>query len=280
MQGPFSPANFMTIGAIEWAQVTPPKAVSVGATMSHEQSSRVASQKPDRSRVFPPRISRNRWSMRSKPLSPPRVRPMSLARYLASMFMGTPSACSLQGWSGESFSLHEKMLDAIERVTISKETIDIRLSDPVAADGRDRTLALPWIPPFPYQRREIIQGEGEPRPLVRPMRVRARAVFAESLRNAHVWLDELIKDPDQTLAGIAAREQKSERSIRMTLSLAFVAPPIVAAAIEGSLPRGIGSKRLIDLTDGVVTPMGCAGARGFNRLRAARTANKSGPTSA
>jgi hypothetical protein len=79
------------------------------------------------------------------------------------------------------------------------------------------------------------------------MRVRARAVFAESLRNAHRWLDELIKDPDQTVAGIAAREQKSERSIRMTLSLAFAAPPIVAAAMEGRLPRGFGSRRLMDL---------------------------------
>jgi site-specific DNA recombinase len=147
----------------------------------------------------------------------------------------------------QELSLHEKMLDAIERVTISTEKIEIRLSDAVAADGRDRRLTLPWIAPSPHQRREIVQGEGEPRSAIRPMRVRARAVFAESLCNAHRWLDELIKDPDQTVAGIAAREQKSERSIRMTLSLAFVAPPIVAAAIEGRLPRGFGSKRLMDL---------------------------------
>jgi hypothetical protein len=33
----------------------------------------------------------------------------------------------------------------------------------------------------------------------------------------------------------------------MTLSLAFVAPPIIAAAIEGRLPRGFGAKRLMDL---------------------------------
>jgi hypothetical protein len=79
------------------------------------------------------------------------------------------------------------------------------------------------------------------------MRVRARAVFAESLRNAHRWLDDLVKDPNQTIELIAAREHKNERSIRMTLSLAFVAPPIVAAAIEGRLPRGFGSKRLMDL---------------------------------
>jgi hypothetical protein len=46
---------------------------------------------------------------------------------------------------------------------------------------------------------------------------------------------------------LASREGKSERSIRMTLHLAFVAPPIVTAAIEGRPPRGFGLKRLIDL---------------------------------
>jgi site-specific DNA recombinase len=60
-------------------------------------------------------------------------------------------------------------------------------------------------------------------------------------------LDELVLDRGQTIASIAARERKSERSIRMTLSLAFVAPPIIAAAVEGRLPRGFGAKRLLDL---------------------------------
>ena len=54
-------------------------------------------------------------------------------------------------------------------------------------------------------------------------------------------------NPEQTIELLAAREGKSERSIRMTLSLAFVAPPIVAASIEGRLPRGFGVKRLMDL---------------------------------
>jgi site-specific DNA recombinase len=147
----------------------------------------------------------------------------------------------------QELSVHEKVLDAIERVTISKEKIEIRLSDVVAMGGQARTVILPWVPPSPYQRRVVIQGEGEPLSLIRPMRVRARAVFAESLRNAHRWLDELTRDPRQTIEVIATREHKSERSIRMTLSLAFVAPPIVAAAIEGRLPRGFGSKRLMDL---------------------------------
>ena len=163
---------------------------------------------------------------------------------LSGKMVGSQSAV---GEPRQELSVHEKVLDAIEQVTISAEKIEIRLSDVVAMGGQDRTLTLPWIPPSPYKSRAIIQGEGEPRPSIRPMRVRARAVFVESLRNAHRWLDELIKDPHQTIEVIADREHKSERSIRMTLSLAFVAPPIVAAAIEGRLPRGFGSKRLMDL---------------------------------
>ena len=53
--------------------------------------------------------------------------------------------------------------------------------------------------------------------------------------------------PVRPSKSLAAREGKTERSIRMTLSLAFVAPAIVKAAIEGRLPRGFGVKRLIDL---------------------------------
>jgi site-specific DNA recombinase len=147
----------------------------------------------------------------------------------------------------QELSVHQKVLDTIERVPISANRIEIRLGDAIAVDGQDRTLTLPWMPPSPYQRREIIQGEGKPNFPIRPMRVRARAAFAESMRNAHRWLDELIVDPRQTIEIIAARKHKSERSIRMTLSLAFVAPPIVAAAIEGRLPRGFGSKRLMGL---------------------------------
>ena len=97
----------------------------------------------------------------------------------------------------------EDMLAAIERVTIGAKEIEVRLSYAVAMGSQDLTLSLPWTPPSPYQRREIIQGEGEPRSPIRPMRVRARAVFAESLRNAHRWLDELMRDPHQTIEVIA-----------------------------------------------------------------------------
>ncbi len=79
------------------------------------------------------------------------------------------------------------------------------------------------------------------------MRANARAILIEALGDAHRWLDELLCDPRQTLKTLASREGKTERSIRMTVSLAFLAPDIVKAAVEGRLPRGYGLKRLIDL---------------------------------
>ena len=71
--------------------------------------------------------------------------------------------------------------------------------------------------------------------------------FIEALRSAHRWLDELVTDPRHTLETLALREDKTERSIRMILSLAFLAPDMVKAAVEGRLPRGHGLKRLVDL---------------------------------
>jgi hypothetical protein len=43
-----------------------------------------------------------------------------------------------------------------------------------------------------------------------------------------------------------AREKCSVRQVNMTISLAFLAPNLVKAAVEGRLPRGIGIERLRD----------------------------------
>ena len=37
-----------------------------------------------------------------------------------------------------------------------------------------------------------------------------------------------------------------QRQVNMTISLAFLAPDLVKAAVEGHLPRGIGVERLRD----------------------------------
>ena len=136
---------------------------------------------------------------------------------------------------------------AVERITIRRTALEIQLAQEIAGEAPDRITLVPWTPPSPYRRREIVQGEGEQFAAVRPMRTQARVVLVDALRDAHRWLDELTTDPIRTIEFIAAPEKKTERSIRMTLSLAFLSPALVKAAIDGRLPRGFGTKRLMDL---------------------------------
>jgi site-specific DNA recombinase len=135
----------------------------------------------------------------------------------------------------------------IDRVVIGRATIRIQL--PEVADGRDgaRILTLPWTRPSPYRKREILQGADDGKTYARPMPANARAILIEALRDAQRWRDELLSDPRLTLESLASREGRTARSIRMTLSLAFLAPEIVKAAVDGRLPRGFGLKRLVDL---------------------------------
>jgi site-specific DNA recombinase len=137
--------------------------------------------------------------------------------------------------------------ELIDRVVIGRATIRIQLSE--VAEGPDcaRILTLPWTRPSPYRKREIIQGANDAKTYARPMPANARAILIEGLRDAHRWLDELLSDPCLTLESLASREGRTDRSIRMTLSLAFLAPEIIKAAVEGRLPRGFGLKRLVDL---------------------------------
>ena len=53
-------------------------------------------------------------------------------------------------------------------------------------------------------------------------------------------------DPTANAASIATRDGCSVRKVNMTISLAFLAPNLVQAAVEGRLPRGIGVARLRD----------------------------------
>jgi hypothetical protein len=46
---------------------------------------------------------------------------------------------------------------------------------------------------------------------------------------------------------ISVREKCSVRQVNLTISLAFLAPNLVQAALEGRLPRGVGIERLRDL---------------------------------
>ncbi len=129
--------------------------------------------------------------------------------------------------------------------------LKIALSADAAEAEKAKILSVPWTAPSPYRRREIIQGANNEAGVARPMPHGARVILIEAISQAHRWLDKLLADPNETVEAIASRVGKTERSIRMTLSLAFLAPDIVKAAIDGRPPRGFGLKRLIESSDGL-----------------------------
>ena len=134
----------------------------------------------------------------------------------------------------------------VERIVIGSGQITITVRSDAEAD--QTTIQVPWTPSASRRRRTIIpcDSAGEDAAL-RPMRVEAQAKLIEALRNAHGWLDELLADPGTSTRSIAEREGRSERSVRMVLTLAFVDPAIITAAVERRLPRGFGMSRFTDL---------------------------------
>src|SRR5262249_1190351 len=67
----------------------------------------------------------------------------------------------------------------------------------------------------------------------------------KSIARGRAWLDEIVSGT-ASIEAIAARQKCSVRYVNMTISMAFIAPALVKAAVEGRLPRGIGIATLRD----------------------------------
>jgi hypothetical protein len=73
-----------------------------------------------------------------------------------------------------------------------------------------------------------------------------RARLVGAISRGRRWLDEIVSGSATNIEQIATRHKCSVRQVNMTISLAFLAPDLVKAAVEGRLPRGIGVERLRD----------------------------------
>ena len=108
-------------------------------------------------------------------------------------------------------------------------------------------LKVPWHKTPLKRRREIlVPGSVAPHD-ARAMRFETRALLIASIARGRRWLNQLLADPTSNAASIATRDGCSVRKVNMTISLAFLAPDLVKAAIEGRLPHGMGVVRLADL---------------------------------
>jgi DNA invertase Pin-like site-specific DNA recombinase len=113
----------------------------------------------------------------------------------------------------------------------------------IALVNTTELLLVSWSKPS-KPRRELIAPMTK-RSDDRPIRSETRASLIRAIARGRFWLDELVKG-DVRVEDIADRESCSVRHVTMTLSLAFLSPRLVTAAVEGRLPRGIGITRLVD----------------------------------
>jgi site-specific DNA recombinase len=118
-------------------------------------------------------------------------------------------------------------------------------ADQAAAVDRTPALLIPWSKPPPKRFKEILLPAAIKRHRVRPIKVERRAALLKSIARGRAWLDGIVCGTT-TVEQIAARHKCSVRHINMTISMAFIAPALVKAAIEGRLPRGIGVAALRD----------------------------------
>jgi hypothetical protein len=108
-------------------------------------------------------------------------------------------------------------------------------------------IEAPWRKTPSTRRREVVLPECASPQESRPIRSENRALLVASIARGRRWLDELIADPTANTESIAKREGCTARKVNMTISLAFLAPDLVKAAIDGRLPHGMGVARLCDL---------------------------------
>ena len=78
------------------------------------------------------------------------------------------------------------------------------------------------------------------------MRPEARTKLIVAIASARRWSSEILSG-NVDLEDLARREQCSERRLRLLLPLAFLAPVIVKAAVEGRLPQGLTTTQLSNL---------------------------------
>jgi site-specific DNA recombinase len=137
----------------------------------------------------------------------------------------------------------------VARIDVHRDRLAIRLksADDEASDAADdHLLSIPWQKPPSRKSRQILIPHGIPKSEIRPTRIERRARLISAIARGRRWLDEIVSGAVTDVQQIASRQKCSVRQVNMTISLAFLAPDLVRAAVEGRLPRGIGVERLRD----------------------------------
>jgi site-specific DNA recombinase len=166
----------------------------------------------------------------------------SLAEHFAAQQDGSTSKPQLRG--------REALVQLVAGIAVHTDKLVVRLksddTDEEADRSDDRSLTIPWQKPPSKRSRRILLPHNASRREVQPEQFERRARLVSAIAKGRQWLDDVVSGRVTTVQEICIREKWSVRQVNMTISLAFLAPNLVKAAVEGRLPRGIGVERLRD----------------------------------
>lgn len=147
----------------------------------------------------------------------------------------------------------EAIAELVSGIVVHRDRLIISLKSDGADDASDASdssdtpsLTIPWQKPPSRRSRQILLPHNTLRSDVRPEQFERRARLVSTIARGRQWLDDVVSGRVTSVADLGARENCSVRQVNMTISLAFLAPNLVKAAVEGRLPRGVGVERLRD----------------------------------
>jgi site-specific DNA recombinase len=139
----------------------------------------------------------------------------------------------------------------VTRIIIRPDSIDIELREPTpapvpalgtevavtagaaASSSCTTVISLPWsAPAFASVKGVVHQPEAKPM-----LKQETRDAILLAVAKARFWIDGIASGDVQSFAGIAKREGKVERHIRLLTPLAFIPPRTLAAVMEGTGPH-------------------------------------------
>jgi site-specific DNA recombinase len=146
----------------------------------------------------------------------------------------------------------DDLVELVAGIVVHRDRLIVRLKRVYAEEAPDcpddKSLTIPWQKPPSKRSRQILLPHNASRSDVRPEQFERRARLVSAIARGRRWLDDVVSGRVTTVKDLCTRENCSVRQVNMTISLAFLAPNLVKAAVEGRLPRGIGIERLRDLS--------------------------------
>jgi DNA invertase Pin-like site-specific DNA recombinase len=140
---------------------------------------------------------------------------------------------------------HDVLRALVSCIEVQKTQLVVSLK-PTDRSTEAATLSVPWQKPPSKRFRKILVPHGVVRENTRPDRAERRLRLITAIARGRRWLDEIIAGSVTDAAQLAKRERCTTRQINLTISLAFLSPQLIKAAVEGRLPRGINIERLRD----------------------------------